>query len=359
MSNRKYILILILSITVLACKSNNNNDEKNTIENSEIISNDIQKSDSINIIDKSENLKLCKIYFYKANEGIVPEVSEAEVFKLFQNVSIKISTNEIILNGKKSSYKIDSMDSRKFFTRRYVYNVKVETYKKGFNVDLSKIATYLDLSVENNNVSPFKEYFMEAGDAIYINNTLFLNYKEYIISFVKENNTNNCILKNSSDNNISSKKIDLPFDYQKYLDLCYLNDDTICDKQFPYYKADELSSITSLINNKINKNIPNKIYCIQNAGVIFETYIFEIRDENEDYLQKFYLINIKNNEIIANQEIGQSIDGEAPEDFDENDKTFIVNKDLTISVFEKIYKKKSKLYKKYKISSNGLVEVVN
>lgn len=43
---------------------------------------------------------------------------------------------------------------------------------------------------------------------------------------------------------------------------------------------------------------------------------------------------------IANQLIGQNPDGEAPEDVHVSDKTFVINKDLSISVFDKIYKRK-------------------
>ena len=142
------------------------------------------------------------------------------------------------------------------------------------------------------------------------------------------------------------------------MDLCYLEESAICKAEFPFYKADELSSITTLINSEINKNVPNKIYCIENGGLDFETYIFEVQDESEDYFQKFILINVKENKIIANQEIGRSINGDAPEDSDTTDKTFVINKDLTILVFDKIYKKKNKLTIKYRMSSDGLLVII-
>lgn len=161
-------------------------------------------------------------------------------------------------------------------------------------------------------------------------------------------------LQNKS--NLSNKKVQLPFDFQKYMDLCYLEENSICDEKFPFLKNDELSSITHLINNKINKNNPDRIYPINNSGQNFQTYVVQIKDENTNYLLTFYLINVKDKKIIANQLIGQSIDGEAPENVTIINKTFIINKDLTVSVFDQIYKKKNKLSVKYKINSDGTVK---
>ncbi|MCV9926929.1 hypothetical protein OIU83_04670 [Flavobacterium sp. LS1R49] len=68
------------------------------------------------------------------------------------------------------------------------------------------------------------------------------------------------------------------------------------------------------------------------------------------------MITVKDNKIISNQLIGQDIDGEAPEDVDIVNKTFVINKDLTVSVFDKVYKKKNKLSIKYIINSDGTIE---
>lgn len=152
------------------------------------------------------------------------------------------------------------------------------------------------------------------------------------------------------------KKIKVPFDYDKYIDLCYLKEDRTCGEKFPSYKSAELPLITKLINDKLNKNTPDRIYCIENSGLDFDTYIFMIRDEIEDYLSTTYLINVRDNKIIASQIISQSPDGEAPEDAIVPNQTFIVNKDVSVSVFDKIYKKKNKLSMTYIINPDGTIK---
>lgn len=160
----------------------------------------------------------------------------------------------------------------------------------------------------------------------------------------------------SRKNDVLTKKVKLPFDYEKFMDLCYLEESTTCDEKFPSYKSNELPSITKIINQVINKNEPDRIYCIDNLGLDFDTYIFTIKDEMNDYILATYLINVKDNRIIANQLIGQNPDGEAPEDVDVSNQTFVINKDLSISVFDKIYKKKNELSMTYFIKPDGSIK---
>jgi len=140
----------------------------------------------------------------------------------------------------------------------------------------------------------------------------------------------------SRKNGVLTKKVQLPFDYEKYIDSCYLKENIICDEKFPSYNSNELLSITKLINQEINKNEPYSIYCIDNLGSDFDTYVFMIKDEVEDYISTTYLINIKDKKIIGKQLISQCPDGEAPEDVIVDNQTFIISKDLSVSVFDKI-----------------------
>lgn len=175
------------------------------------------------------------------------------------------------------------------------------------------------------------------------------------LNSLKENNTDHDTIKSNAVNEQSLKKVSLPFDFQTYMELCYLEEKSECDKRFPFCEATELPTVTNLINSKINKNTPSRFYWMENGDLSFDTYIFKIRDENEDYFQKLFLINVKENKIVSSQEIARIIDGESPEDADVTEKTFIMDTDLTISIYNKVYQKKNKLSEKYKIAQDGKI----
>ena len=154
--------------------------------------------------------------------------------------------------------------------------------------------------------------------------------------------------------------VTLPFDYQMYLNECYLEDNTMCKERYPRIEGNELKSITNLINKKINRNIPDVIYHIDNGGLSFETYIFQIRDEKADYLLNHIVINVNKDQLISQQLIGVQADGDIPEDANYINKSFILSKDLMINIFEikfsKIYKK---LNESFKINSDGKITNLN
>ena len=229
------------------------------------------------------------------------------------------------------------MDSRKFFTRKYVYNVKVETYKKGFNVDLSKNVSYLDLSIENNEISPFKDYFMEAGDAIFVDNTLFLNYKEYIVSFIKESNIKKCEFVANKISSIYSNqnKSLLPFDFEDYKKNSGNN-------RYKFYSSDQLPEITKLINSQINE-FPINLITVDNGGLAFQTYIMETDGDSTTQI----LINIKDNKVLAYKIIGF--------DSDNNSSTFIINNDLSIDLYKLGKNNSKRINSKLQINQEGLI----
>jgi len=240
-------------------------------------------------------------------------------------------------NGNKIDCDVDDINNIKGLIVKDKIKLKFDSFFGGKNgkAEIKIFENYIEWKVTK---SPNGEYYSPESAILY-----------------RKSDTSKTVVNNSDS---SYKKVQLPFDFQKYMELCYLKENKICDDKFPFYKSDELSSITHLINNNINKNIPDRIYCIQNTGLDFETYIFQIKDESQDYLLTYILITVKDNKIIANQLIGQSIDGEAPEDVDVIDQTFVIDKDLTISVFDKIYKKKNKLSIKYVVNSDGKVQTI-
>ena len=109
-------------------------------------------------------------------------------------------------------------------------------------------------------------------------------------------------------------------------------------------------------NAKINKSNPNVVYKIDNGGLPFQTYLVNIRDEKEDYFLDHLILNVKDQELISKQLIAIEADGEVPEDANYTAKSFVINKDLTIGIFEMRF---SKIYKKlnegYKITPEGKI----
>lgn len=191
------------------------------------------------------------------------------------------------------------------------------------------------------------------------------NNEESIITVKYENGSATITSKNGvmvckliSNRSFSKKEasLALPFDYKKFMDECYLEENAKCNEKYPRVKGEELKTVTNLIRKKINKNNPGAVYRINNGGLPFQTYIFSIHDEKEDYFLNHLIINVKNEELISKQLIGIEPDGEVPEEGSYTAKSFVINKDLTISIFEikfsKIFKK---LNESYKITADGKI----
>ncbi|AOC96580.1 hypothetical protein BB050_03491 [Flavobacterium anhuiense] len=191
------------------------------------------------------------------------------------------------------------------------------------------------------------------------------NNEESIITSKYENNTVTISSKNGtiaceliSNKNLLEKEslLALPFDYYKYIEECYLEENAKCNEKYPRVKGNELKSITNIIHSKINKNNPNVVYKIDNGGLPFQTYLVNIRDEKEDYFLDHLILNVKDQELISKQLIAIEADGEVPEDANYTAKSFVINKDLTIGIFEMRF---SKIYKKlnegYKITPEGKI----
>ncbi|SMO47101.1 hypothetical protein [Flavobacterium nitrogenifigens] len=190
--------------------------------------------------------------------------------------------------------------------------------------------------------------------------TTIIKYENETATIASKNGTIICkLISNRNLSKTSAKKeslIALPFNYIKYMEECYLEENVECKVKYPRVEGNELKLISNLIYKKINKNTPNVLYRIDNGGLPFQTYIFSIRDEKEDYFLDHLIINVKDQELISKQLVGVESDGEMQEDASYIAKSFIINEDLTISIFEirfsKIYKK---LNEGYKITSDGKI----
>ncbi len=299
--------------------------DSNSIVKTEI---GIEENNSSNINNTDSQYKLDKIFFYKADGSIIPQVSNEDVINHFKNIKIDITDTQIKINNITSNYEISESETKRIFSRKYEYNNRVSSYKEGFGIDISKKMRYIELDAENNYVSPFLDYFEEGGIAIFIDNILYLNYKSYIISFVK--NDNEKISK--SDLNLFS----LPIEYEK-LKNTNLSKFYIPENMIPliYTKIIEKTSYKPDFVIKLKNNMD------------FDTYLVEY--SGDPVVQDIF--NFKGNTLISNENVGYELGGE-----DKTYTTFKISNDLTIDVIEVKYSNNSKkVIAKYKIDKSGKI----
>ncbi len=337
------IYLFNLFIILSSCKTDVKADVKNEVE----INSTTKNVDSSSIINKESNLdsKIGKTALELVEvKQISNNKSQDSIVSRLKSLKVEIDENNIYINNSSAKYSNDKSDSKQFFGKNYVYNYYSDYLFKNYKIDIKKDVNYIEISYEDAQRYPFKDFFLEGGVTVFMNDYLFLQYSDYIITFKK------------SSKNPSEKKllVALPFDYQKYSEECYLDDNAKCNEKYPRIVGNELKLVTTLINKKINKNKPEIIYHLDNGGLPFVTYFFQIRDEKTDYFLNSMIINIKNGELIAKEQIGLQANGDIPESVDYMTKSFVLNKDLTINIFEirfsKIYKK---LDETYKINSDG------
>ena len=298
--------------------------------------------DTDNSTDNKSNFELIEVKQISNNKTVDSIVSR------LKSIKVNITDNNIIINNIKAKFTVNKSNSKKLFGQNYIYKYYSDYLSKNYKINIQNEVNYIEVSYEDSQKYPFKDFFMEGGVSVFTNDYLILQYSDYLITFRKKSSTNN------NSNNLVS----LPFDYQKYINDCYLKNNADCDKRYPQIQGNELNLVTSLINNKINKNKPDSIYHINNGGLPFETYIIQIRDDKEDYFLNHLMINVKNNILISKQLIGIQLDGDAPEDLTYTAKTFILNKILNIDIFEMRF---SKIYKKiesYKLNSDGILSKI-
>lgn len=347
---RNFFFIFYLLIFFLSCKNSEKTDKiENNLETN--LSTKITDSSVNNKKEGSQiepNTKSDKIVFELVSVKQISNNKPVDsIISKLNAIKVEMVGNTIFINNFSASYSSDKSASKKFFGKNYIYNYYVDFLVKNYNIDIKNQVDYIEVSYEDAQKYPFKDFFLEGGVTLFMNDYLLLQYSDYIVSFKKS----------SKKNSKSKSTVKLPFNYQKYLDECYLIDNTECNEKYPFYSSKELESIANLINENINKNIPNTIFCIDNGGLPFETYVFNIRGiGDQDYLQQTMIINIKNNTLIAKQIIGVSSDGDAPESVDNIFKSYVLNVDLKIDVFEiRFGKVNKKVIESYQIKPDGSI----
>ncbi|WP_426484812.1 hypothetical protein [Flavobacterium sp. 2] len=328
-----YILILFVNIS---CKTNDEKIDKNIT-----ISEDVNKvADNNNLKSedtsfKGESYVFYKAYYFQANANDIPEFSENQIISKFKKINIKLSKDTISIDNVKSYYSIEKKNSRKFFTKEYLYAYYVDAFKNGFNIDVKDTVSYINLDIENNDKSPFVDYFLEAGDAVFMNSCLFLNFGRYIICFKSDQN------KVELDNNYCG----LPFDLEQKDKLANSNKEKF-SKVYPKLKDDKFLEIKKIISESSEGDNADEIFQINNGGLAFDSFLYCIYGDSDSQT----LINIKNDKIIAKEAIGYAM----PEN--ETYQSFVINKDLTIDVYDINYNSLSKKFlERHQIKQDGSI----
>lgn len=334
-SLKKIIYILILLINI-SCKTNDEKADKN-ISTSEDVNN-VAESNSLkseNTSFKGESYTFYKAYYFQANANDTPEIQEDEIVKRFKKLDIKLSKDTISINNVKSYYNIEKKNSRKFFGKEYLYAYYLDAFKKGFNVDIKDTVSYVNLDIENNDKSPFVDYFFEAGDAVFMNNCLFLNFGRYIICFKNDQ------AKAESDN----KYCELPFDLEQKDKLANSNKDSY-SKAYPKLIDSKLLEIKKIISEVSDGDNADEIFQINNGGLPFDSFVYCTYGDSDSQT----LINVKNNKIIGKEAIGYAM----PDN--ETYQSFVINKDLTIDVYDVNYNSRSKkILERHQIKQDGSI----
>ncbi|MCV9926936.1 hypothetical protein OIU83_04705 [Flavobacterium sp. LS1R49] len=147
-----------------------------------------------------------------------------------------------------------------------------------------------------------------------------------------------------TDNQIGNSEVNLPFDFEERDKLANSNRKKYL-KAYPQLRGDKLAQIKKIILESSEDN-PDEIFQINNGGLGFDSFVYCIYGDSDSQS----LINIKNNKIIANESIGYAM----PEN--ETYQSFVINKDLTINIYDINYNSRSKkILEKHQIKQDGSI----
>lgn len=188
----------ILIFIILSCKKaeniidKNNNSEKSITNNS--VNNTDHNNETINEIDQKTKFDLVTVKQISNNAPV------DSILKKLNQMKVEMHENKIFINNYEAKFDIEKDKSNAFFGKKYLYNFYVNLLSNDYKVDIKNEVSYLQLSYEDSNKYPFKDYFMEGGVCVYKNDYLLLEYSDYIIVF-KKKSTSEVSSKKISDNN--------------------------------------------------------------------------------------------------------------------------------------------------------------
>ena len=337
----KLLLIILLSITFINCKDNEIEKVEVSNETAAIKSVDSNLLRNKNTIQevKGEGYAFYTAYFQSGGETDLPEINEDEVVQKFKKIKVVLSTEMISIDGSKSSYKIEQMDTKKFFGKKYLYDYNIDVYKNIFDIKtIEKNIHFISLDPENSDVSPFKDYFLETGIAVFENDFIFLSYKRYFICFKRVN----------KEKTFDKKYSELPFDYGRLDRTCQFDNrelySEVCNNEYPVFNFNKNLKLKTILQEKIKDKTLLKYYNIK-ITLNFEILVVVCEHEEESYGDQ-YIVSIKDNKVIS------ILDNEKNQFF--HSMNFVINKDLTVTFYQNNgIHPKEKINSIYKIKEDG------
>lgn len=303
----KYVILLYLFI---GCK----NHESNTPNDDKIASNEInlKNNDQKEKIEENVSLDGKWEWTYNPNNEDVPDM-------LFTLSIQKANDNEFIAQYcaiAQKGNRIDCSNEKEYNVKGIIKGNKVEATFYSF-FDNKKTKADVELLILNK-------------DSIQWQITKQVNFEFYaptkcILTKKKKKVSQNSILKKNS----------LPFDFDNY--------NKVTDKNvYKVYNPDELPQITKIINDQLNE-YPSRLFLIDNGGLPFDTYVFETDGDSVTQI----LVNIKDDKVLSKEIVGYESDSK---------NTFVINKDLSITMYKVDNDKNSKsITKTLKIKQDGTI----
>lgn len=302
----KYVILLYLFI---GCKNHESNTNDDKIASNEI---NLKNNDQKEKIEENVSLDGKWEWTYNPNNEDVPDM-------LFTLSIQKTNDNEFIAQYcaiAQKGNRIDCSNEKEYNVKGIIKGNKVEATFYSF-FDNKKTKANVELLILNK-------------DSIQWQITKQVNFEFYaptkcILTKKKKKVSQNSILKKNS----------LPFDFDNY--------NKVTDKNvYKVYNPDELPQITKIINDQLNE-YPSRLFLIDNGGLPFDTYVFETDGDSVTQI----LVNIKDDKVLSKEIVGYESDSK---------NTFVINKDLSITMYKVDSDKNSKsITRTLKIKQDGTI----
>jgi hypothetical protein len=352
----KIIRILTLSFLLFlntSCKSEGENKKNEVLTTTtEIIelkdSSDIELKESDKSID-GDTYEFYQCFYLNKDEYDNPTLYEDQIYNHFKDLKIKIlNKNTISINGNKSPFSIENIDSKKYFRRDYEYKSAIKSFKYGFDIDIeNKKLKYLWLDPLKNTESPFKELFEEGGNALVFNDLIFLKkYEGYMI----------CYKKRDKSINKNENTCKLPFytgRAEKYCREGMKGTFKFLCEEYPIHYIEKDKNLKTELEMCIKNKILLYYYKLE-TGISDISTLVVVTEHEEESTGDLFLINIKNNKVVSLLEDNSKIflDNDSNNFFHAHN--FEVMSDLSIIIYEdNQMRPKNKVIAKYKITSSG------